>query len=363
MHKKGSKKPVFEKRTIQLQTHLDKNTAFLTVNPADIYYLTGCTGSNNHLLVCPESVYLFTDGRYLTQIGEQMQIDLSVEEISVSHPIEIALKEILKNKCIKHLKFTADSMSYLMGKAMVAALPSDAQAVQDLTLFNIRSIKDEMEIETIKQNLHITKAAFLYIKGVIEAGKTELEIAAELEYYCKKQGANSMSFGTIIASGVRSALPHGAASDKIIEDGDMVQFDFGIMKDYYCSDFSRVIAMGTVDPKLAEVREIIEDATKLVENTARCGMTGQEIDAIARDFISSKGYGAYFGHGLGHALGLEIHENPRLNTVWDKPITENMVLTIEPGVYLPGIGGVRLEDVVVMRSDKFELITDCGYDS
>ncbi len=362
MQKAPSKEPIFEKRLIQLQSKLDKSTAFLTINPADVYYLTGCTGSNNHLLVCLENVYLFTDGRYLTQIGRQAQITLSVEEIGVEIPFELALKNVLKQENIKHLKFTPDNMSYLTGKAMVSALPSDCQTTQDNVLFNLRAIKDEMEIEIIRKNLLITKAAFLYIQGVIKPGMTELDVATELEYYCKKNGAEGMSFNTIIASGDRSSLPHGAASSKVIQDGDMVQFDFGIIKDHYCSDFSRVIQMGQINPKLAEVHEIIEDATKLVEQNARCGMTGIEIDAIARDFIAQKGYGEYFTHGLGHGLGIEIHENPRLNTVWDKPITENMVLTIEPGIYLPGIGGVRLEDVVVMRADKFEVITDCGYE-
>ena len=362
MHKKAIKKPIFEKRIIQLQTLLEANTAFLTVNPADVYYLTGCTGSNNHLLICSEIIYLFTDGRYLTQIGEQAQITLSVEEISVKFSFEQALKNILIKESIKHLKFTPDNMSYLTGKSMVSALPQDTQAIQDLMLFNLRSIKDETEIETIKQNLLITQAAFLYIQSFIKPGLTELEVAAELEYYCKKQGAEAMAFGTIIASGERSSLPHGAASNKIINNGDVVQFDFGIIKDHYCSDFSRVLQVGTIDPKLAEIREIVEDATKLVEENARCGMTGKEIDAIARDYITQKGYGDYFGHGLGHALGIEVHENPRLNTVWDKPIVENMVLTIEPGIYLPGLGGIRLEDVVVMRQDKFEVLTDCKYD-
>ncbi|MGL4677275.1 MAG: M24 family metallopeptidase [Brevinema sp.] len=362
MHRKSNKAPVFEKRLIQLQTNLDTSSAFLTVNPADIYYLTGCTGSNNHLLVCTENVYLFTDGRYLTQVGKQAQVNLSIEEISVNFSFEQALKEILHKKETKQLKFTPDHMFYLTGKAMVAALPHGTQATQDLMLFRLRSIKDEMEIETVRQNLLITKAAYLYIQGTIKPGMTELEIATELEYYCKKNGVETMAFSTIIASGERSALPHGIASDKIIQDGDLIQFDFGIIKDHYCSDFSRVFQVGTIDPKLAEIREIVEDAVRLVEENARCGMTGQEIDAIARSYITQKGYGEYFPHGLGHGLGIEVHENPRLNTVWDKPIVSNMLLTIEPGIYLPGLGGIRLEDVVVMRDDKFEVLTDCSYD-
>lgn len=361
MLKHTSKDPVFEKRVIQLQTQLDPTTAFLTVSPADVYYLTGCTGSNNLLLICSDQVYLFTDGRYLTQINKQSQIVLSVEEIGTQLPFEQALKNILANHAIQTLKFTPDHLSYLVGKSMIAALPQGAQAIQDLAIFNLRSIKDEMEIETIRQNLLITKAAFLYIQGVVKAGMSEQEVATELEYYCKKQGATSMAFNTIIASGERSSLPHGIASDKIIEEGDLVQFDFGFFKNYYCSDFSRVVAVGNVPARLAEAREVIEDAVKLVEKTAECGMTGQEIDAIAREYIISKGFDD-IPHGLGHALGLEVHENPRLNQVWDKPIVEGMVLTVEPGIYIPGLGGVRLEDVVVMRKNGFEVLTDCGYD-
>lgn len=362
MQKRLSKEPVFEKRIIQLQSHLDSHTAFLTVSPADIFYLTGCTGSNNHLLICSEQVHLFTDGRYLTQINKQTQIDLLIEEISTNRSFEQALKEILIQQQIQNLKFNSDHLSYSTGKAMISALPNGAQASQDSTLFHLRSIKDEMEIQTIHQNLLITKAAFLYIQSIVKAGMSEKEVATELEYYCKKNGADAMSFTTIIASGERAALPHGTASEKIIQDGELIQFDFGIIKNHYCSDFSRVLAVGNIDPRLAEIREIVEDAVKLVEKNARCGMTGQEIDAIAREYISEKGYGEYFPHGLGHSMGIEVHENPRLNQVWDKPITEGMVLTVEPGIYLPGLGGVRLEDVVVMRKDKFEVLTDCGYD-
>ncbi len=360
MQKIPMKEPVFEKRAVQLQNTLEHNTAFLTVSPADVYYLTACTGSNNHLLVCGEHVYLFTDGRYLTQIEKQKQIELTVEEIGANRSFEQALNDVLVRENIKHLKFNKDHMSYLTGKAMLSALPSDAAATQDATMFKLRSIKDEMEIQIIQKNLHITKAAFLYIKGIIKAGMTEQEVANELEYYCKKQGAEGMAFDTIIASGERSSLPHGKASSKVIQDGDLVQFDFGIIKDHYCSDFSRVVQVGTPDTKLMEILQIVEEAVKLVEEKAECGMTGKEIDAIARDYIASKGY--EIPHGLGHSLGIEVHENPRLNTVWDKPITQNMVLTIEPGIYIPGLGGVRLEDVAVMRSEKFEVLTDCGYD-
>lgn len=360
--RKTLKNPIFEKRIVQLQSTLSIKDAFLTVGAADIYYLTGCTGSNNHILVCHDEVYLFTDGRYLTQVAEQAQIPIIIEEIGPKVNFTDALNKILTNKDINLLKFSPDTLSYNLGKSMVDALPANTQAVKDASLFELRTIKDEMEIETIRQNLYITKAAFLYILSVIKPGMTEIEVAAELEYYCRKQGADKMAFDSIIASGYRGALPHGIASDKIIEDNELVQFDFGFFKNKYPSDFSRTVALGIIDPKLGEIRQIVEDAVRKVEEEARCGMTGQEIDAIARNYIAEKGYGEYFVHGLGHSMGLEVHENPRLNTVWDKPIVENMVLTVEPGIYLPGIGGARLEDVVVMRSDKFEVLTDCGYD-
>ncbi|MGL4562799.1 MAG: M24 family metallopeptidase [Brevinema sp.] len=361
--RKTLKNPIFEKRVVQLQSTLNVKEAFLTVGAADIYYLTGCSGSNNHVLIFHDDVYLFTDGRYLTQIDEQTQISsLHIEEIGPKRSFGEALHQILLKHDVMLLKFATDTLSYNLGKEMIDALPPQAQMVKDMSLFELRSIKDEVEIETIRENLYITKAAFLYIIGILKPGMTEIEVAAELEYFCRKQGADKMAFDSIIASGVRGALPHGIASHKIIQDNEFVQFDFGFYRNKYCSDFSRVVALGNIDPQLHEIRQIVEDSVKKVIEDARCGMTGQEIDAIARNYITEKGYGAYFVHGLGHALGLDVHENPRLNTVWNKPIRENMVLTVEPGIYLPNIGGIRLEDVVVMRSDKFELITDCGYE-
>ncbi|MGL4366735.1 MAG: M24 family metallopeptidase [Brevinemataceae bacterium] len=360
--RKNEKNPIFAKRLIQLQSMLDNESAFLTVNAADIFYLTGCTGSNNHLLVTMNDVYLFTDGRYITQIETQSHVNLVIEEIGLEYPFSEALKKILHEQHIYCLKFTPDHMSYLTGKAMISALPKHAQAIQDLSLFNLRARKDEMEIEIIRHNMLITTASFLYIQSVLKEGITECELANELDYYCRKQGASNMAFPTIVASGVRSSLPHGIATDKVIQNGEIVQLDFGIVKDKYVSDFSRCLKVGEIDPALLEIRDIVETALKKVKEEARCGMTGSEIDSIAREYINSKEFGEYFVHGLGHAVGLEVHENPRLNGTSDIPITENMVLTIEPGIYLPGVGGVRLEDVAVMRADGFEILTSCGYD-
>ncbi|MGL5721963.1 MAG: M24 family metallopeptidase, partial [Brevinema sp.] len=226
-----------------------------------------------------------------------------------------------------------------------------------------RMIKDDVEIEIIRQNTILTKGAYLYIQSVLKPGMTELEVAAELEYYCRKQGAEGMSFSTIIASGVRSSLPHGLASSKMIEPNDLIQLDFGIVKDHYCSDFSRVVALGQPDSQLMKAREIVEEALKNVYAKSECGMTGIEIDMLAREVFKKYDVEKYFVHGLGHSFGIEIHENPRLNTTWDKPITENMVLTIEPGLYFPNLGGIRLEDAVVMRADGFENITQCSYEA
>ncbi|SFB82202.1 Xaa-Pro aminopeptidase [Brevinema andersonii] len=356
------KNPIFEKRLIKVTQLLSADEALLTVHAPDIFYLTGCTGSNNHLLIFPDKVYLFTDGRYLLQVEEQCQVTIILEEIGVNNPFGAALKSILKGTSLKKLKFSTDSMSYLMGKSMIEALPPYTQVMQDVTIAQTRMIKDELEIETIRQNTCITQMAFLYIQSLLKPGITELELAAELEYYCRKQGASAVAFDIIIASGKRAALPHGAASSKKIEEGDLIQFDFGIVKDHYCSDFSRVVRVGEVDSKLLQARQIIEDTIKKVQQDSRCGMTGSEIDKIARDYLHQHGYDEYFVHGLGHSLGLEVHENPRLNQTWNYPITENMVLTVEPGVYFPGLGGVRLEDIMVMRSTGFEYITECGYD-
>lgn len=214
----------------------------------------------------------------------------------------------------------------------------------------IRQIKTPEEIAIIQESCDLADDAFAYILTYIKAGMTEIQVANELERYLKSKGASAMSFDTIVASGVRSAMPHGVATDKVIEDGDLITLDFGCYYKGYSSDMTRTFAIGSVDPKLEEIYHIVLEAHEFVNQQAKPGMTGKEVDAIARDYIKQKGYGDYFGHGLGHGLGLNVHELPGVNGRNEQPLQENMVITNEPGIYIEGLGGVRIEDDLLVTA-------------
>lgn len=203
----------------------------------------------------------------------------------------------------------------------------------------------------------IADDAFHELIPHIKVGRRESELAAELEYNMRKRGAQKTSFDTIVASGVRSALPHGVASNKVIEEGDFVTFDFDCIYDGYCSDMTRTVVMGKAAPWQKEIYEIVLAANELGEEVLFPGKTGIEVDQAVRDFIASKGYGAYFGHGLGHGVGLDIHEKPNLNKGNPDPIPVGAIVTVEPGIYLPGKGGVRIEDTVIVTEWGCERLT------
>ena len=186
---------------------------------------------------------------------------------------------------------------------------------------------------------------------------TELQVSNELEFFMRKRGATSSSFDTIVASGVRSALPHGVASDKVIEVGDFVTLDFGAIYNGYISDTTRTVAVGEPSEQLKEIYQVVLDSQLLALEKVKPGMTGKEADAIARDYIASKGYGEAFGHSLGHGIGLEVHEGPGLSFRSDVVLEPGMVITIEPGIYLPNIGGVRIEDDALVTENGLEKLT------
>lgn len=215
----------------------------------------------------------------------------------------------------------------------------------------LREVKSEEEIVILQQAVNIAEKAYNYILGFIKPGMTEIEVANELDFYMRNLGATGVSFDTIVASGVRSAMPHGVASDKVIEEGDMVTIDFGCYYKGYASDMTRTFAVGDPGEKLKEIYAIVQEANRRVTEQAKAGMTGAELDAIARDYITEKGYGPQFGHTTGHGLGLEVHEAPSISFRNEEKLVENNVVTNEPGIYIAGLGGVRIEDDLVIKED------------
>ncbi|MGP1406292.1 M24 family metallopeptidase, partial [Filifactor alocis] len=221
----------------------------------------------------------------------------------------------------------------------------------------LRAVKDEEEIDNLRQAAAIADKGFLHVLDIVKPGMTEKELALELEFFMRKQGASGLSFTTIVASGIRSSMPHGVASDKVIEKNDMLTLDFGCMYNGYCSDMTRTFVVGTADERQKELYNIVLETQLKVLEAIKPGARCKEIDALSREIIGGYGYGEFYGHGLGHGVGLEIHELPVLNGTSEFVLEENMVVTDEPGIYLPDFGGVRIEDTVLVTKDGYDLIS------
>ncbi len=215
----------------------------------------------------------------------------------------------------------------------------------------IRMKKDENEVKIIQDAANIADAAFAHIIHFIRPGLTELDVSNELEFFMRKQGATSSSFDMIVASGQRSALPHGVASEKIIEKGELVTLDFGAYYKGYCSDITRTVAVGKVSEELRAIYQTVLEAQLRGMSGIKPGLTGKQADALTRDYITEMGYGDYFGHSTGHGLGMEVHEGPALSMKSNTVLEPGMVVTVEPGIYIAGVGGTRIEDDTLITED------------
>lgn len=321
-------------------------------NSKNLRYLANFTGSAGEVIITADKAYFITDFRYTEQAGQQAK---GFEIVIHKGDLYQSLADIMTKDGIKKLAIEADELSLSLYRKVADIFPAELIETQNV-IENIRLIKDEAELEILKEACKITDEAFDHILTFIKPGVSEIAVANELEHFLKGKGADGMSFDTIVASGVRSAMPHGVASEKLIEQGDMVTLDFGCYYKGYSSDITRTIAVGEVDPKLKEIYQIVLDAHLKVIAEAKAGMTGKEIDAIARDYITEKGYGEYFGHSTGHGLGLDVHEQPAVSVRGENVILENMVITDEPGIYIAGLGGVRIEDDLIIHKDGVESI-------
>ncbi|MEK3890762.1 M24 family metallopeptidase [Bacillus sp. FSL K6-3431] len=316
-------------------------------------YITNFTGTAGVALISRDKALFITDFRYTEQAAKQAtDFDIIQHIGSISKEVAKHVKEL----GIKKLGFEQDYMSYSLWNAYKEAVETEFVPISNL-LENMRLIKSAQELSIIKEAADIADAAFKHILDFIKPGLTELEVANELEFFMRKSGAESSSFDIIVASGTRSALPHGVASDKIIETGDFITMDYGALHKGYVSDITRTIAVGEPSEKLKEIYSVVLEAQLRGMDQIQPGMTGMEADAIARDYIAEKGYGEYFGHSLGHGIGLEVHEGPGLSTRSETKLEPGMVVTVEPGIYLPGIGGVRIEDDTVITETGNETLT------
>ncbi len=322
-------------------------------------YFSGMKSSAGYILAFSEKAYLLIDFRYFEKAKK------TVEDC------EVILLKSLKNQCRELLeKYNAKSISIESDNVTISDLQElnkyfegyelDITSKLSNAITQLRSIKTPDEIDKITKAQKIAEKAFENVLNFIKPGKTEKEIALELDFYMLRNGAEALSFDTIALSGKNTSLPHGVPSDTPIKSGDFVLMDYGAVFDGYHSDMTRTICVGTPTDEMKEVYDTVLRAQSKALDYVKSGITGKELDAVARSEIFLAGYGDNFGHGLGHGVGMEIHEYPNAAPTFDKIIEENTVITIEPGIYLPDKFGVRIEDFVVVKKDFCENITKCA---
>jgi len=352
----------------------------LLTDPYSIRYYTGFSGEGVAVVTETSSVIL-TDSRYTEAAGQESNFEVQTYTVSVSQTD--LLREILKKDNVRKLGFENESISYADYKKYIGKLSADAErqdkaevseagfsdwyadaenkaasGVRLVPLGNSlllpRQIKSPAEIELLRHAEHIGDLAFQDVLGILKPGMTELEVAAELEYSMKRHGAEGLSFETIAASGMNSSKPHAVPTLKKLEMGDFLTMDFGCRYKGYCSDMTRTVCIGKASDEQKKVYEIVRMAQAAVLEKVHAGLICKDVDAIARNMIKDAGYGDYFGHGLGHSVGLYIHESPAFNTRDDTVLRAGMVITDEPGIYLPGKFGVRIEDMILITEDGYE---------
>ncbi|MEF2964469.1 Xaa-Pro peptidase family protein [Paenibacillus sp. M1] len=318
-------------------------------------YLTGFTGSSGYVLITQNKAILLTDFRYMTQAAEQAA---GFEIVEHGPSVTESLKSLLAAEGITSLGFEEENVVFSTYRAYERDLqPCRLVPVSGL-VEGLRMFKDEGELALMKEAADLADRTFLHMLDILKPGVSEWDMALELETFMRKNGASGPSFETIIASGERSAMPHGVASSRILQQGDFVTMDFGALLNGYCSDITRTVFIGEPTAKHREIYDIVLEAQMHTLEFMKPGMTGREGDALARDIISRYGYGDRFGHSTGHGLGMEVHEAPRVSKQSDTVLQPGMVVTVEPGIYIPGFGGVRIEDDVVVTETGVRRLTE-----
>ncbi|MFN2292632.1 MAG: M24 family metallopeptidase [Anaerolineae bacterium] len=328
--------------------------AILISQPENRRYLSGFTGSAGFLLITAQEAILATDFRYYEQVGREAP-DFQLAKIKSR--FEDLLPDLVAGLGIKRLGFEAEHATVHQLYRWSELANNVEWLPQRQTVERIRAVKEEGELQALRRSVALTDAAFAHLLDVLEPGMTEQQAAWEIEVYMRTHGASKVAFDFIVAAGPNGALPHASASQHSIAEGEPVVIDIGCIVDGYCSDMTRTICLGQPDSRYLEVWQIVHRAQETAEANIRAGMTGIEADALARGVIERAGYSDSFGHGLGHGVGLAVHEMPWASPRNDNVLEAGMVLTVEPGIYLPGEFGVRIEDLVIIREEGVEVLT------
>jgi Xaa-Pro aminopeptidase len=328
--------------------------AVLVTNLPNVRYLTGFTGTHGELVLGPEGSTFLTDGRYLEQARHQL--DPEVERVLAADGIDGRLAATIDGLGVARLGFEAHDVSVARHARLVAALEGVELVPLDAAVGRQRIAKDPDELEAIRRAQQVTDQAFEDILDVIEGGISERQLATVLEQALRRDGGEDVAFPSIVAFGEHAAEPHHRPGHRILEEGDVIKLDFGAVRDGYHSDMTRTVAFGSPAAELRKMHDVVREAQQAGIDAVRAGVTAGEVDAAARGVIDRAGYGEAFSHGLGHGVGLETHEAPWLRSTATEPLPAGAVVTIEPGVYVPGLGGVRVEDMVEVTDDGCRVV-------
>lgn len=333
-------------RVNKLVSGLSDNEAVFISGFPNIFYYSGFTSEDAYLLISKNTRYIITDSRYTIQAGEQAK---GFEILNISGGFE----KIFSKVTVDYIGYEENRMTVREYQKLRMKLAGNQTFVGKQSFLDAqRRIKSEEEIKKIAEAERLGDRAFEYALKKIRQGVTEREIALEIEFFLKRNGASALSFDTIVASGKRSAMPHGIASDKVIENGDFVTLDFGCVFEGYCSDMTRTVVVGHASDKQREIYDIVLKAQNTAIDVIKEGVLCCDVDKAARDVITEAGYGGNFGHGLGHSVGIEIHENPSFSPRCGDEVKNGNVITVEPGIYVEGFGGVRIEDLIAVKDGK-----------
>jgi Xaa-Pro aminopeptidase len=350
--------PDTERRLGKLRALLKKDNleSLLVTNFTNVTYLTGFTGDDSYLLVTADNAVLLTDSRYTTQLEEECP-DLDCIIRNYKKKMMDILKQAVTKAKVGRVGVESDSMTLSLRDAIAKQLPKVELAGTSGLVERLREIKDAEEIDAIRVAVDVAEKTMSVIKASLRPEQTEKQIAADIEHQIRMFGGTGCSFTPIVGVGPRGALPHAPLSEHCVGEAPTLLIDWGALTQLYMSDLTRVFITGKISPKVKRIYDVVYKAQRAAINKVKPGVKMCDIDKAARSVIEKAGFGKRFGHGLGHGIGQEIHEAPRLAITEDRPLKAGMVITIEPGIYIPGLAGVRIEDDILVTRNGHEVLS------
>lgn len=344
------------KRIEKLQKNLKNNEAFIVNYGPNRFYLSGFNSSAGVIVITKSSADLIIDFRYY----ERAKRVVKSCNVILTDKLWQQINDILKAQSVKKVYTETRTISlgeFLAFKKNLSGFEVSGDKSQEDYLYSLRAVKSMEELDFMRQAQALTDDGFEYILDYIRQGKTEKAIALELEFYMRKRGSDGIAFDFIVVSGENSSLPHGTPTDRVLQNGDFITMDFGAKYNGYCADMTRTVALGNVSDKQRLVYDTVLKAQLEALKQIKAGAVCKEIDAVARNIIDNAGFKGCFGHGLGHSVGIEVHESPSFNLRDETKLQSGMVLSVEPGIYLENEFGVRIEDVVCITGNGYENLT------